>query len=68
VASAVRWVRTLALPAITLAVWEAISRAGWVSPIILPAPSQVFLRWIAYARPLEPYDPAQGGWLAWAGS
>ena len=41
-------------------------RAGWVSPIVLPAPTQVFLRWLAYARPAEPYDPAQGSLVAWA--
>ncbi len=62
---AARIARALAVPAIFLAAWEAISRAGWVSPIILPAPSQVLARWIAYASPLQPYDPAQGSRLAW---
>lgn len=61
---ALRLVRSLAVPVIFLAAWEGVSRAGWVSPIVLPAPSQVLLRWIAYARPLEPY--AGGNWLAWA--
>lgn len=63
---AARLARSLAVPFLVLAGWEAISRLGWVSPIILPAPSQVLLRWIAYAGPLEPYDPAQGSWLLWA--
>ena len=58
--------RALLVPVLALAAWEGISRAGWISPIILPAPSQVFVRWLAYARPLEPYDPAQGSWIAWA--
>lgn len=57
--------RSLAVPLLVLAGWEAISRAGWVSAIVLPSPSQVFLRWIAYARPLQPYDPAEGSRLAW---
>jgi NitT/TauT family transport system permease protein len=61
-----RWARAVALPVVVLAAWEGISRAGWVSAVILPAPSQVVLRWIAYARPLEPYDPARGSWIAWA--
>jgi NitT/TauT family transport system permease protein len=57
--------RSLLVPAVVLAGWELVSRAGWVTPIILPAPSQVLLRWIAYARPYEPYDPAVGSYLAW---
>jgi NitT/TauT family transport system permease protein len=60
-----RLARALAVPALVVAVWEAISRAGWVSPIILPAPSQVLLRWLAYAAPAVPYDPAEGSRLAW---
>jgi NitT/TauT family transport system permease protein len=60
-----RILRALAVPALVVSVWEGISRAGWVSPIILPAPSQVLLRWLAYARPLLPYDPAEGSRLAW---
>jgi len=57
--------RSLVVPALVLAGWELVSRVGWVSPIILPAPSQVFLRWIAYARPYAPYDPAAGSFAAW---
>ncbi|BDG02662.1 ABC transporter permease [Anaeromyxobacter oryzae] len=64
--TAKRLARALVVPVLFVAAWEAISRAGWVSPIVLPAPSQVLIRWIAYAKPLEPYDPAQGSWLAWA--
>jgi NitT/TauT family transport system permease protein len=62
---AARLARALLVPAIFLAAWEGISRAGWVSPIILPAPSQVLVRWIAYARPYKTFDPAEGGYLAW---
>jgi NitT/TauT family transport system permease protein len=57
--------RSLVVPLLVLGAWEAVARAGWVSPIVLPSPSQVLLRWIAYARPLQPYDPAEGGRLAW---
>jgi NitT/TauT family transport system permease protein len=65
VARAATLARSLLVPLAVLAAWEGVSRAGLVSPIILPAPSQVFLRWIAYARPLGPYDPSRGSWLAW---
>jgi NitT/TauT family transport system permease protein len=58
--------RSLLVPFVVLAAWEGVSRAGWVSPIILPAPSQVAVRWVAYALPLTPYDPAEGSRLAWA--
>jgi NitT/TauT family transport system permease protein len=62
----VRLGRQLLVPIVVLAIWETISDAGWVSPIVLPSPSQVLLRWISYARPTEPYDPARGSWLVWA--
>ena len=62
----IRLGRQLLVPILILAVWEAISRLGWVSPIVLPSPSQVLLRWVAYAKPSDPFDPAQGGWLRWA--
>jgi len=65
VARAAALARSLLVPLAVLAAWEGVSRAGLVSPIILPAPSQVFLRWIAYARPLAPHDPARGSWVAW---
>ena len=54
------------LPVSVIAVWEGISRVGWVSPIVLPAPSQVLMRWFAYALPLQPYDPSRGMWISWA--
>jgi NitT/TauT family transport system permease protein len=58
-------VRALLVPAIALGLWELVSRMGWVSPLVLPAPSRVLLRWLQYARPLEPYDPAAGSYVAW---
>ena len=57
--------RSVAVPVVLLAVWEGCSRAGWVNPMILPSPSAVFLKWIAYLKPFKPYDPAAGGYLAW---
>ncbi len=63
---ALRLSRSLIVPAAVLAVWEGLCRAGAVSPLVLPAPSQVLLRLIAYAKPVDPYDPAQQSYLAWA--
>jgi NitT/TauT family transport system permease protein len=53
------------VPVIILIAWEAASRFGLISPQILPAPSQVFMRWLAYASPSEPFDPAKGTYLPW---
>jgi len=58
--------RSVAVPAALLAAWEAVSRLGWVTPLILPAPSAVAVRWWAYLTPPEPYDAAAGGALRWA--
>ncbi len=60
-----RLVKSVVVPALVLLVWEGLSRAGKISPAILPAPSQVMVRWWQYLLPLEPYDPAQGSRLAW---
>jgi len=53
------------LPIGLLVVWELLTRSGIINPQILPAPSKVFLRWIAYAKPLVPYREAHLGFLAW---
>jgi NitT/TauT family transport system permease protein len=54
------------VPVIVLAIWEATSRAGWFSPIVLPAPSAVAIKWWQYLAPNEAWDPAARSWLAWA--
>ena len=58
--------RSLAVPVGLLLAWEGVSRAGWISPLILPAPSAVAVRWWAYLLPTAPFDPADGSWLGWA--
>lgn len=58
--------RGLILPLVVIVLWESIARAGWVDRNLLPAPSAVLDRWIAYALPAKAFDPTQGGWLAWA--
>jgi NitT/TauT family transport system permease protein len=54
------------VPLVVLAIWEACARAGFFSPIVLPAPSAVAVRWWAYLTPMEPWDSASQSWLAWA--
>jgi NitT/TauT family transport system permease protein len=58
--------RAVVVPATLLALWETASRLGWVTPLILPAPTAVAARWWAYLAPLEAYDASAGRWLAWA--
>jgi NitT/TauT family transport system permease protein len=53
------------LPISLLVVWELLTRSSIINPQILPAPSQVFLRWIAYAKPQVPYQEAHLGFIAW---
>ena len=60
-----RLAKSIVVPALVLLVWEGLSRAGKISPAILPAPSRVVARWWQYLLPQEPYDPAQGSRLAW---
>ncbi len=44
-----RLVRSVLVPVAVLVVWEALSRAGVFSPLVLPAPSRVVVRWWDYA-------------------
>ena len=60
-----RLFKSLLVPLLVLAAWEALSRGGRISAAILPAPSAVVVRWWQYLAPLEAYDPARGGRLAW---
>jgi NitT/TauT family transport system permease protein len=61
-----RLARSLLVPALVLLAWEGACRAGWFSPLVLPAPSQVLRRWLLYLLPLEPWSPDKGGRLLWA--
>jgi NitT/TauT family transport system permease protein len=58
--------RSVAVPGALLLAWEAVSRLGWVTPLILPSPTAVALRWWAYLTPPEAFDPAAGSALSWA--
>ena len=56
----------MVVPALVIALWQAVAMLGWVNPQVLPSPLAVVEKWIAYLLPLQPYDPAAGGWLSWA--
>ncbi len=58
-------IRSIAIPIGLLVAWEMLSRTQVFNPQALPAPTQVFLRWIAYARPLEPFDSSKISYIAW---
>jgi len=58
-------IRSTIIPVALLVGWELLSRKQVFNPQSLPAPTQVFFRWIAYARPLEPFDPTQMSYFMW---
>ena len=53
------------VPALLLILWEAAARAGLFSAVILPSPSAVAIKWLAYLMPGQPQEAGQG-FLAWA--
>jgi NitT/TauT family transport system permease protein len=57
--------KSVLVPALVLILWEALSRAGRISPAILPAPSQVLVRLLRYLAPQEPFDASRESHLAW---
>lgn len=59
------WVQGAAVPLLLLALWQGVASLGWVNPQVLPSPLAVARRWWEYLAPGQPFDPAQGGRLAW---
>ena len=56
----------LIVPVAVIALWQLVCVLGWVSPLKLPSPLAVALRWGQYISPAEAYTPEAGSWLAWA--
>lgn len=52
------------VPALVLGIWEACSYVGLFSAVVLPAPSAVAAKWLAYLLPAQPQEVGQS-WLAW---
>jgi NitT/TauT family transport system permease protein len=57
----------LIVPALVLALWQALSQSGAFRPEILPPPWAVVTRWAAYLAPQEALAPGYD-WLAWLNS
>ncbi|MFZ6848535.1 ABC transporter permease [Undibacterium sp. RuRC25W] len=55
----------LVVPIILIAVWQFVTAMEWVNPQVLPSPWAVLKKWLEYASPLTPYDPAAGSWMMW---
>ncbi|RZK93703.1 MAG: ABC transporter permease [Methylobacterium sp.] len=53
------------VPVGLLVLWEILSRVGVFSPIVLPPPSAVAVKWYAGLLPALPYEPGQESYLAW---
>ena len=53
------------VPVTLIIAWELFSRYGFVTPQVLPAPSQILIRWFAYASPQEPFNSASMSYAAW---
>jgi NitT/TauT family transport system permease protein len=53
------------LPIGLLLIWEMLTQSGIINPQVLPAPSQIFLRWVAYAKPTLSFEEANLGYVAW---
>src|SRR5450759_2320592 len=53
------------VPIALLALWQWLSTQAIVNPQILPAPTKVLAKWWEYLMPMEAFDPARSGYLAW---
>jgi NitT/TauT family transport system permease protein len=56
--------RGVLVPVLLLILWEACLRAGLFSPVLLPAPTAVAIKWWAYLMPMQPQEAGQS-YLAW---
>lgn len=66
----VRWndaATGLVVPVLAIALWQWVAASGLVDRQVLPAPLDVWRKWVDYLLPLEPFAQyTDGGWLAWA--
>ncbi len=65
-----RWNRHavgMVVPLLAIVLWQWVAANGWVHPQVLPAPLDVWRKWVEYLLPLVPYaEYTEGGWCAWA--
>ncbi|MFL6672553.1 MAG: ABC transporter permease [Massilia sp.] len=53
------------VPLLLLAAWEILARMGWISALVLPAPSAVFAKWCEALTPATSYQLKEGSAVAW---
>ena len=57
----------MVVPLAAILLWHWVAARGWVDPLVLPAPLDVWRKWVAYLLPLVPFEQyAGGGWWSWA--
>lgn len=56
----------LLVPAIAIALWQTACVMGLVTPLKLPSPLAVAMRWVQYLLPVEAYTAEAGNWWTWA--
>ncbi len=57
----------MVVPVLAIALWQWVAYAGWVNAQVLPAPLDVWRKWVAYLLPLVPFEQyTEGGWISWA--
>lgn len=54
------------VPVIIIILWQIACVSGMVSPLKLPSPAAVAVRWWEYLLPAQSYSEEYGNWLAWA--
>jgi NitT/TauT family transport system permease protein len=59
------FLRGIVVPLVVVALWEASTRAGLFSPIVLPSPTAVALKWWISLLPAQAFDPATQSYAAW---
>jgi len=52
------------VPVLLLILWEAGSRFGLFSEVLLPSPTAVAIKWWSYLLPMQPQEAGQS-YLAW---
>ena len=67
---AIRWndaATGLVVPVLAIALWQWVAASGLVDRQVLPAPLDVWRKWVDYLLPLEPFAQyTDGGWVKWA--
>ena len=56
----------LVVPVLAIGLWQWVAASGLVDRQVLPAPLDVWRKWVDYLLPLAPFAQyTDGGWLSW---